>query len=93
MGINMVYHEYLFSKLKCTCMCINYDGIFLLHIFMYATKKLREMGIRCKIIFCVSSTGGTENEQEFKEAGLDEFYTKPLKVEMLSAILDKIKSC
>ncbi|CAJ1898676.1 unnamed protein product [Sphenostylis stenocarpa] len=54
-----------------------------------ATKQLRSMGIRDMIVG-VSSSRGAENVQQFMDAGLDHFYTKPLTVDMLKAIIDKI---
>ncbi|XP_014495691.1 two-component response regulator ARR22 isoform X2 [Vigna radiata var. radiata] len=57
-----------------------------------ATKQLRSMGIRDMIVGVSSSSRGAENVQQFMEAGLDEYYTKPLTVDTLKAILDKIKS-
>ncbi|ESW34617.1 hypothetical protein PHAVU_001G166800, partial [Phaseolus vulgaris] len=57
-----------------------------------ATRTLRSMGISCKIIGVSSSTCNQLYVQEFVEAGLNGFYTKPLTVKMLGEILEKIKS-
>ncbi|XP_027913817.1 two-component response regulator 24-like [Vigna unguiculata] len=57
-----------------------------------ATRTLRSMGISCKIIGVSSSTCNQKYVQEFVEAGLNGFYTKPLTVKMLGEILEKVKS-
>ncbi|KAG4916228.1 hypothetical protein JHK82_053874 [Glycine max] len=56
-----------------------------------ATKELRSTGISSKIIGVSSSSREESNVQEFVEAGLDDYYMKPLTEEMLREILDKIK--
>jgi len=71
--------------------CVSYTEILLLHVLIQATKQLRSMGIRDMIVG-VSSSHGAENVEAFMEAGLDDYYTKPLTVDTLKAILDKIKS-
>ncbi|WVZ09043.1 hypothetical protein V8G54_022389 [Vigna mungo] len=57
-----------------------------------ATRTLRSMGVSCKIIGVSTSTSNQIYVQEFVEAGLDYFYTKPLTVKILGEILEKIKS-
>ncbi|XP_014494983.1 two-component response regulator ORR41 [Vigna radiata var. radiata] len=57
-----------------------------------ATRTLRSMGVSCKIIGVSTSTSNKIYVQEFVEAGLDDFYTKPLTVQILGEILEKIKS-
>lgn len=73
------------------CMCKLYSD-FVARVLIQATKQLRSMGIRDMIVGVSSSSRGAENVQQFMEAGLDEYYTKPLTVDTLKAILDKIKS-
>lgn len=46
--------------------------------FMQATKKLRSIGIRSKIVG-VSSCTETE-KQEFMKAGIDDYQVKPLTI-------------
>lgn len=60
--------------------------------FTQATRTLRSMGVSCKIIGVSTSTSNKIYVQEFVEAGLDDFYTKPLTVQILGEILEKIKS-
>ncbi|TKY62297.1 Two-component response regulator ARR22 [Spatholobus suberectus] len=56
-----------------------------------ATKTLCSMGIHSKIIG-VSSSCTETHVQEFMKAGLNDYYNKPLTVETLREILDKIQS-
>jgi len=72
-------------------MHVYYTENFLLHVLIQATKQLRSMGIRDMIVGVSSSSRGSENVQQFMEAGLDDYYTKPLTVDTVKAILDKIK--
>ncbi|KAJ3682938.1 hypothetical protein LUZ60_013165 [Juncus effusus] len=53
-----------------------------------ATKKLREMGAKFKII---ALTSDAEFKEAFEEAGADEFFIKPLDRKKLAEVLEKFK--
>ncbi|RDX75645.1 Two-component response regulator ARR22, partial [Mucuna pruriens] len=57
-----------------------------------ATKQLRSMGIDSKIVGVSSSRRKEPSIEDFMEAGLDDYYSKPFTSEMLNEILDKMKS-
>ena len=55
-----------------------------------ATKEIRAMGVRTVIIGMSASSSPTKI-QEFISAGLDYFYTKPMNMAKLAAIMGYLK--
>ncbi|KAF6144690.1 hypothetical protein GIB67_006182 [Kingdonia uniflora] len=55
-----------------------------------ATKELREMGVTSMIVG-VTDANTTSEKQEFMDAGLDDFYSKPLKLAAVQAFIQRIE--
>ncbi|KAL1212729.1 Two-component response regulator 24 [Cardamine amara subsp. amara] len=55
-----------------------------------ATKRLREMGISCKIAG-VTTRADEEEKKEFMDAGLNDFQEKPLTISKLISILQNLE--
>ncbi|XP_021716829.1 two-component response regulator ARR22-like [Chenopodium quinoa] len=56
-----------------------------------ATKELRAMGVKC-LIFGVTSSESKSDIQAFVEAGLDEYFPKPLDFVKIDNILKRLEN-
>ncbi|KAK4358499.1 hypothetical protein RND71_020728 [Anisodus tanguticus] len=57
-----------------------------------ATKKLPSMGITTMIVGMTTLYDKEEFRKEFMEAGLDECYKKPLTMEIIQSLIEKISN-
>ncbi|KAL5991025.1 hypothetical protein ACLOJK_011931 [Asimina triloba] len=66
-------------------------NLILIDMEMPATRILRRMGIQCKIVG-VTANSRSSDEKEFMDAGIDEFFPKPMTRAKLVSLLEELEA-